>query len=1450
MGKSIDSIEAKRLEALKNYQILDSFEEEEFDRITEQASLICDTPIALISLIDEDRQWFKSKVGLSQKETSRELAFCRYAIKGEDILEVVDATQDERFKNNELVMGDPKIRFYAGQPLIDPNGFALGTLCVIAPEPKKLNKKQARMLQLLAQHTMDLIVQRRQKADLKNFQNLFELSNDLICIAGTDGFFKKINPAFKKILGWDEAVLLTTSFYALVHPDDLLKTQAEIKGLAEGHNTINFTHRFKTEQNEYKTLQWVATPEPLTGNLFAIARDITEEKAKEHQLVLSEERARAFFENSQGFMCTHDLEGKLLSVNGAGAVILGYSLEEILKMTLFDIVPKSNHTNIRTYLQRVSQKGRDKGQMITLTKHGVKRIWMYNNILEHSVDGTKYVIGNAVDITEKQQLEDDLRKTKEILEQTNRVAKVGGWELDVETQNISWTSITKEIHDTPEDYAPSLHEAINFYKEGTSRENISAAVHEAITKGTPWNIELQIITFNGKELWVRAIGAAEFEDGQCKRLFGTFQDIDEEKRAEIEVRSSRKMLDDVLQAASGVSIIATDLEGTITVFNTGAEKLLGYSAEEMVGKQKPEIIHLAEEVAERGRELTKLFGFNVEGFRVFVQQTEVSGSEQREWTYVRKDGSLRKVSLFVTAIKNIDQQITGYLGVGIDITEQRTAERALIMEKARLASFVQFAPAAVAMLDNEMKFIAVSNRWIEDYQLIDTNIIGQSYYDVFENIDEEQKTRHRRILSGAVERKEEDNYGLKGDDKVQYMTWQMRPWNDFDGKIGGMMIFTQDITSIIRQREELKLAKKFAEEANVAKSEFLANMSHEIRTPLNGVIGFTDLMLKTQLNDTQHQYVNIINQSGNALLSIINDILDFSKIEAGKLELDIEKCDLYELACQATDIITYQAQTKGLEMLLNIPPDLPRFIYADSVRIRQVLVNLLGNAAKFTEKGEIELKIEKVSGKEKETTLCFSVRDTGIGIREDKQQKIFEAFSQEDSSTTKKYGGTGLGLTISNKLLGLMGSKLELSSTLGQGSTFDFTITFKSENGEPLVWEDISEVKNALVVDDNENNRHIISAMLSLRNIRTTEAANGFEALQLLAKKLVYDVIIMDYRMPYMDGLETIGKIRKTFFMPGARQPIILLHSSSDDARMMKEYEGLDIAHRLIKPVKMQDIYHALSRLHHKALKPKQAKGHTQHKVDLVVKVMIVEDNPVNMLLAQTIVENMLPSADLIMVGDGLEAIEVCEKQLPDIVFMDIQMPQMNGYDATKELRKIFGKRQIPIVALTAGNVKGEREKCLEAGMDDFLVKPIIENDIAGIFDKWLDTKSADSDGILDTETDSKAHFDISTLLSFLGTDKSMLKDVIKLVIQELQSSKLSIEHAVKINDLVGLKGEGHKLYGTAASCLPNLALLANHLEHQNENETAGMTETVKAILEEIDVALLIIENWKATGID
>lgn len=1442
--------ESERLNALQNYQILDTEHEKEFDRLTELASLICDVPISLVTLIDEKRQWFKSVKGIDNvTETSRDVAFCQYTIMDNTMLEVEDATLDDRFKANEFVTSYPHIRFYAGYPLVDPDGYALGSICVLDEKAKKLSSQQKDALKILADQAIALIVNQRKQNDLRNFEKVFQLSDDLVCIAGADGYLKKINPAFNHILGWDEEFLLTTPFAELIHPDDLENTILEVSRLTAGGNTANFLQRFRCKNGQYLYLQWKSTLESTSGNLYAIARNITDEKIKEDKLRISEEKFRSFFENSQGLMCTHDIEGNFLTVNSAGAYLLGYTTEEVMKFNLSDLIPPKHHYAFANYLREIRETGISSGLMTTMHKNGTYRIWSYHNILLKTQDGGEYVVGNSIDVTESHRMAQNLQKMQEMLIQTNQMAKVGGWEFDVVRDIINWSDVTRQIHQVEPDYKPTLETGINFYKE-ESQQRLKLAVKKAISTGENYDLELQLVTGKGNEIWVRAIGNADFENGRCKRLYGTFQDIDGKKRAEIEIANSRRLLDDILNAASEVSIIATDVHGIITVFNKGSEKLFGYTAEEVIGIYTPGLLHVDDEVQARGKELTREYGIPIEGFRVFVHKAELESSEVREWTYKTKNGVLFPVSIAITTIRDFRGLIIGYLGIGTDLTARKKAEQELIIEKSRLSAFVEHAPAAVAMFDTEMNYLAVSHRWLEEYKLTGSDIIGLSHYKVFPNISQEWRDIHQSCLNGAIYTNEEEVWKPIDWEQDQYLKMEVRPWYPYQGVVGGIMMFTQDMTETVLRREELKQAKLQSEQASIAKSEFLANMSHEIRTPLNGVIGFTDLVLKTKMNDTQKQYLNIVNQSANALLSIINDILDFSKIEAGKLELDIDQCDIYEIISQSADIISYPIQNKGLEMLLDIPANLPRFIWVDEIRVKQVLINLLSNASKFTENGEIELKIEILKYDplvSQEISCRFLVRDTGIGIREEKQAKIFEAFSQEDGSTTKKYGGTGLGLTISNKLLEMMGSRLQLESVHGIGSTFFFDLVMISEPGEPIVWENVNLIKKVLIVDDNDNNRLILEKMLLLLEIDSDQAKSGFEAIYALASGIKYDAIIMDYHMPELNGLEAIRQIRETFFRGPEQLPIVLLSSSADDAEVLKVCEELDVNDRLVKPVKLKDISWCLSRLSQnekiEPLTPQLAIDEISRERYLII---IAEDNPVNMFLAKTIISKIAPNAIILQAENGREAVEFCKKKLPDIIFMDVQMPEMNGYEATLAIRSLQGRIHVPIIALTAGNVLGEREKCLKAGMDDFISKPFVQEAIWQVFNKYIGVP------ILNVQENNKSlmfspenpHIDINKLKDAYMNDDEFIAEFLLLTGEALVKSMSDLKIYYAESDLEGINAIGHRLKGASASAfLSEVTSIANNLEHLKSFDQSYIQQLLVALQTEMELLMPLLEG-------
>ncbi|WP_243396583.1 PAS domain S-box protein [Leptospira wolffii] len=1031
------------------------------------------------------------------------------------------------------------------------------------------------------------------------------------------------------------------------------------------------------------------------------------------------------------------------------------------------------------------------------------------------------------DITEIKNTELELRRTKEFLEQTSQVAKVGGWEVDFDRNTIYWSQTVREIHEVSSDYEPDLEKGILFYTEGDCRQSISEAVKKGRELGVPWDLELQIITANGRKKWVRSIGHVESIDGRCSRLFGTLQDIDEYKRIEVaNLRLAR------IVESSHDSIIGKDLENIITSWNSGAEKIFGYKAEEIIGKsihtlipedKRKEEERLNEEVkaggeivqfetvrkgknghwlvmsisvspmydsrgkvvgiSEIGRDigekkriretfqgafeysaigmaivdpdgkwirvnknLTKLLGYTQEELasKSFEDITHPEDLDkdlalfkelvagEREWyhlekRYIRKDGSPVWIHLSVSVVRDAEGKPLQFVSQVMDIDERKRAELELFREKSRLLAFVEHAPAAVAMFDTGVKYVAVSQRWLMEYHLEGRDILGLSHYEVFPNISAEWKEIHQRCLKGEILKNDEDIWRPPGWEHDQYLRWEVRPWYNLDGSIGGIMMFTQDITESCLQREELKKAKSLAEQANKAKSDFLANMSHEIRTPLNGIIGFSDLLLRTSLDQTQHQYALTVFQSAESLLDIINDILDFSKIEAGKLELSYEKTNLLELCSQTVNVIRYQAQKKGLEVLINIPSDVPRFVKADGVRLRQIILNLFSNAVKFTERGEIEFKIEVVEKiSNTESVFRFSVSDTGIGIAPNNQKKIFEAFTQEDVSTTRRFGGTGLGLTISNKLLAIMGSQLQLVSELGEGSTFYFDLKLPVLASVGDDWIRLRSIKKVLVIDDNDHNLELLKQMLSLQKIPFESGRSGAEALEKLALGERYDMILLDHRMPILSGLETARKIREELKIGIDQQPIVLLSSDPDEENVHKESKKYGIQEVLAKPIFVQQLFDVMSK--NQIIRepfqfpdaPAPATSIGAPRIWKPVTILIAEDNDVNMMLAKTIVSRILPAACILEAKTGEEAVDRFALDSPDLIFMDIQMPEMNGYEATRSIRNLESDKHVPIIAVTAGIVTGEREKCLEAGMDDYISKPAVKADFAKIILRWL----------------------------------------------------------------------------------------------------------------------------------
>ena len=542
-------------------------------------------------------------------------------------------------------------------------------------------------------------------------------------------------------------------------------------------------------------------------------------------------------------------------------------------------------------------------------------------------------------------------------------------------------------------------------------------------------------------------------------------------------------------------------------------------------------------------------------------------------------------------------------------------------------------------------------------------------------------------------------------------------WVDEYGEgviINNKIEFIEGVLIDITERktaEEAVIAKEFAESSNKAKSEFLANMSHEIRTPLNGIIGFSNLLLDSELTEIQKQQLETVNQSAATLLDVVNDILDISKIEAGKLIIHNEKSSLHTIINQSVDMMKFMAHHKNLELIINIHNDVHCAIWTDEIRLKQILQNLLNNAIKFTSKGQIELEVASNQISENTSKIKFSIKDTGVGIKKENKEKILEAFTQEDNSTTRNYGGTGLGLTITNSLLKLMHSSLEIESKPDVGSVFSFELEVKSEQCSKHSETNFKNLKKALIVEDNLLTASVLQNTLNSFEIKSEVYKNDVSTIVKYTKNNNFDLLLLDLEFVTET---TITKIIREFNDTDNIAILIMQNSNSKFNIIGSEKKKIQ---NIIKPVKSQTLKKFINTLNSDITKTEEIKEEFLYNA---IKILIVDDNKINMLLTRTLLLKKFPHTILFEAKNGLEAIEICNREEPEIIFMDIQMPTMNGYEATMEIRKTYPN--IIIIAVTAGIITGEKEKCIAVGMNDFIIKPIDKNLFDEIAIKWINS--------------------------------------------------------------------------------------------------------------------------------
>jgi two-component system, sensor histidine kinase and response regulator len=1259
----------------------------------------------------------------------------------------------------------------------------------------------------------------------------------------TDGIFVKdlehrflmINRGGADQVGKSPEEVIGASVHDLFAPESAQRIVKRDDEILTSGKTVTYELLVTTKAGVERT--YLATRGPYRDRhgsvvgMIGVNRDISARKRSDKALAASERRYRRLVDDGQGLICTHDLDGKLLSVNPAAAASLGYTIEEMLGHNLNEYLTPEVRPSFAHYLAAINSEQNVNGFLHLLNKQGEARIWNFRNSRIDEPGAATYVLGYAQDVTESKQAEEDMRKLTQRLSLATKVGNIGIWDWDFRTNCINWDERMRDIYGVDSE---TVIDRVLWQKLVLPEDLAIAegAVERTLDRKTQEVAEFRIQRADDGSLrYVQtAQGVILNRNGAAIRVIGLNIDITDRKQLELTLQQERIFLRTLIDNIPD-SIYVKDLSLRKIIANPAEVRISGVQSEaDVLGKDDFEF-H-PKELAEK---------FLADDQKVLETGEALVNCEE----YVL-DQQGQKHWLLTTKIPLRDEggKIIGIIGMGRNITARKQIDQALKDSEARFRDLFENASDLVCTMDLQANITSVnkSGERLTGYTQSEAVRMNLAQMMTPEKFAVVQKMMKLKLDADDLTTTYEMEIVRKGGGYVtlEISSRLLRQ----QGRETGIQAIGRDITQRKQVEAELKRARDAALESVRLKSQFLANMSHEIRTPMNGVIGMTDLLLETDLSTSQREYADTIQTSSEALLRIIDDILDFSKIEAGLLRFDKVDFELRGSVEATVELLAERAQAKGLEVASLVYRDVPTALRGDPGRLRQVLTNLIGNAVKFTDQGEVVVRVTKMSETATEAVLRFEIQDTGIGISEEDQWGLFQAFTQADGSTTRKYGGTGLGLAISKQLVELMGGTIGIESIPGRGSSFWFTGRFEKQTGVAPAKEPVSNLRGTrvLIVDDNATNRNILKHQTSSWGMIATEAESGERALEILRdgveKGEPFVIAVLDLMMPDMDGFQLAQAIKGD---PALASVALVLLPSFVERGHVERSRQAGIAAYLQKPVRQSQLFECLSTLSTASgresaqmlpVVTESTRGSDAQRQDRTywnVRILIAEDNLVNQKVALSQLSSLGYRADA--VPNGLELLKALETRNVDLILMDCQMPEMDGFAATKEIRRREGSgRHTTIIAMTANALDGDQERCLAAGMDDYLSKPVRAEALRLKLQLWTNPSASEngSNGKATTARQgSGAIIDQSQLASLRAIQQpgapDFVTELIDLFLDEATVDLTALHAALAVEDAVEIRRVAHRLKGASANMgITHMAALSEDLESKDPRKDTG----------------------------